>query len=58
MWCAKSFGENLDTLAIYAKQLGNISNTVKGARDLYVETVTGMPQMVINIIALPLRNMV
>jgi cobalt-zinc-cadmium resistance protein CzcA len=43
----KIFGENLDTLAVYAKQLGSIVNTVKGARDLYVETVTGMPQIVI-----------
>jgi heavy metal efflux system protein len=43
----KIFGENLDTLAGYAKQLGNIVNTVDGARDLYVETVTGMPQIVI-----------
>lgn len=43
----KIFGENLDTLALYAKKLGNISNTVKGARDMYVEAVTGMPQIVI-----------
>lgn len=43
----KIFGENLDTLAAYARQLGNIATTVKGARDLYVETVTGMPQVVI-----------
>ncbi len=43
----KIFGENLDTLAQYAKKLGNISNTVEGARDMYVEAVTGMPQIVI-----------
>jgi len=43
----KIFGENLDTLANYAKQLGNIVNTVQGARDLYVETVSGMPQIII-----------
>jgi heavy metal efflux system protein len=43
----KIFGENLDTLASYAKQLGNIVNTVHGAKDLYVETVTGMPQIII-----------
>src|SRR5215203_4381703 len=43
----KIFGENLDTLAAYAKQLGNVVNTVEGARDLYVETVTGMPQVII-----------
>ncbi len=44
----KIFGENLDTLALYADKLGNIVNTVKGTSDLYVETVTGMPQVVIN----------
>lgn len=43
----KLFGENLDTLANYAKLLGNIVNTVNGARDLYVETVTGMPQVIV-----------
>jgi cobalt-zinc-cadmium resistance protein CzcA len=43
----KIFGENLDTLALYARKLGDISNTVEGAKDLYVESVTGMPQIVI-----------
>ena len=43
----KIFGENLDTLAAYAKQLGVIANTVEGARDLYVESVVGMPQIVV-----------
>ncbi|WP_347158677.1 CusA/CzcA family heavy metal efflux RND transporter [Pontibacter chitinilyticus] len=44
----KIFGEDLDTLAHYAQQLGGIVNTVDGAKDLYVETITGMPQVVIN----------
>ncbi|MBA4167026.1 MAG: CusA/CzcA family heavy metal efflux RND transporter, partial [Chitinophagaceae bacterium] len=43
----KIFGDNLDTLAILAKKLGDVATTVQGARDLYVETVTGMPQIVI-----------
>ncbi|WP_439883462.1 CusA/CzcA family heavy metal efflux RND transporter [Pontibacter sp. MBLB2868] len=43
----KIFGEDLDTLAHYATLLGNIVNTVEGATALYVETVTGMPQIVI-----------
>ena len=43
----KIFGEDLDTLAIYAEKLGNIAKTVEGAKDLYVETVTGLPQIVI-----------
>ncbi len=41
----KIFGEDLDTLAYYAKMLGNISNTVKGSSGLYIETVSGLPQI-------------
>jgi cobalt-zinc-cadmium resistance protein CzcA len=44
----KIFGEDLDSLTLYADRLGNIVNKVKGASDLYVETVTGMPQIVVN----------
>ena len=44
----KIFGENLDTLALYANKLGKIVSTVKGTSDLYLETVTGMPQIVID----------
>ncbi len=44
----KIFGENLDTLALYADKFGKIASTVKGTSDLYVETVTGMPQIVID----------
>jgi cobalt-zinc-cadmium resistance protein CzcA len=43
----KIFGENLDTLAAYAAQLGELSKTVEGAKDLYVEVVSGMPQIVV-----------
>ncbi len=44
----KIFGENLDTLATYAQKLGDIATKVEGAKNLYVEPVTGMPQIVIN----------
>ncbi len=44
----KIFGENLDTLADYSKHLADIIATVKGAKDIYTETVTGLPQIVIN----------
>jgi heavy metal efflux system protein len=44
----KIFGENLDTLAAYADKLGSIVNTVDGAKNLYVEAVSGMPQIIIN----------
>ncbi|MFL9481976.1 CusA/CzcA family heavy metal efflux RND transporter [Chitinophagaceae bacterium LWZ2-11] len=44
----KIFGDNLDTLAYYANRLTNIIQSVKGAKDLYTETVTGIPQLIIN----------
>ena len=44
----KIFGENLDTLAAYAKKLGNIIKQVEGAKDLYIEAVTGMPEVLID----------
>ena len=44
----KIFGEDLDTLAQYAGRLGTLIQQVQGARDLYVETVTGMPQIVVS----------
>jgi len=43
----KIFGEDLDTLAAYAHKLGTIVNTVNGARNLYVEPIGGIPQIVI-----------
>lgn len=44
----KIFGENLDTLKVYAEKLGNISKTIEGAQNIYVEPVSGMPQIVVN----------
>lgn len=43
----KIFGEDLDTLAEYAHQLGKLIPKIEGAKDLYIETVTGLPQVVI-----------
>lgn len=43
----KIFGENLDTLAFFANKLGGIAGTVRGSSGLYIEAVTGMPQIVI-----------
>ncbi|WP_295235175.1 CusA/CzcA family heavy metal efflux RND transporter [Sediminibacterium sp.] len=43
----KIFGENLDTLAAYASSIGKIAGTVEGAKSIYVEAVTGMPQILI-----------
>jgi heavy metal efflux system protein len=43
----KIFGENLDTLAKYAEKLGELVNHVEGAKNLYLEPVTGMPEIII-----------
>ncbi len=43
----KIYGEDLDTLAYYAIKLGQLSSGIKGTEALYVEAVTGMPQIVI-----------
>jgi len=44
----KIFGEDLDTLAHYAKHIGELVSTVEGSQNLYVEAVTGVPQVIIN----------
>jgi cobalt-zinc-cadmium resistance protein CzcA len=43
----KIYGENLDTLAHYADQLGHLANKVEGAEDVFVEPIEGLPQLVI-----------
>lgn len=48
LFALKIFGENLDTLANYAAKLGAIVNSVEGAADLYIEPVTGLPQIIID----------
>ena len=44
----KIYGEDLEQLSKYATQIGKIAGTVDGAVDVYVEEVTGVPQIVIN----------
>lgn len=43
----KLFGEDLGVLADYATRIGRIAATVPGAADLYVEQVSGLPQIVV-----------
>lgn len=43
----KVFGENLDMLSSYAGQIAQIIRKIDGAKDLYVEQVTGLPQIVV-----------
>lgn len=44
----KIFGEDLSLLSDYANKVGRIAGTVQGAADIYVEQVTGLPQIVVN----------
>lgn len=43
----KLFGENLDTLAFYAAQLGTIAGSIQGTKNIFVEPVVGMPEIII-----------
>jgi cobalt-zinc-cadmium resistance protein CzcA len=43
----KIFGENLDTLAQYGRDIGNIIGKIEGATDLFIEPINGMPQIII-----------
>lgn len=43
----KIFGEDLDELARQAARIGKLAGTVRGAEDVYVESVTGLPQIVV-----------
>ena len=43
----KIFGEDFDTLALYSKKLGNLVKKVQGATEIYVEQISGTPQIVI-----------
>ena len=45
----KIFGEDLDVLAGLAEKVGNIVQLVDGAEDLYVEEVSGLPQIVVRV---------
>ncbi|GAB3990767.1 CusA/CzcA family heavy metal efflux RND transporter [Spirosoma daeguense] len=43
----KLYGEDLNVLATYAPRIGKVVSSVKGAQDLYVEKVKGLPQIVV-----------
>lgn len=45
----KIYGEDLEKLSEYAKKIGKISATIDGAQDIYVEQVSGLPQIVIKL---------
>jgi heavy metal efflux system protein len=41
----KLFGEDLDSLSLYAGRLAAMVQGIEGVNDLYLETVTGLPQI-------------
>ena len=43
----KIYGEDLDILTEQANKLGKIISPIEGAKDLYIEKVTGLPQIVV-----------
>ncbi len=43
----KIYGEDLDELSAVANKLGKIIQPINGAKDLYIEEVTGLPQIVV-----------
>ncbi len=43
----KIFGENMDTLARYAGLIGQLTSGIEGTKDVYIEKVSGLPQIVV-----------
>ncbi len=43
----KIFGDNMDTLAMLAGKIGKVADHIAGAADVYVEPVSGLPQVTI-----------
>ncbi|NJN41482.1 MAG: efflux RND transporter permease subunit [Flammeovirgaceae bacterium] len=43
----KVYGEDLDLLVRYANEIGSIAQTVEGSTDVYVEPISGLPQIVV-----------
>ncbi len=43
----KIYGEDLEKLGIYAQQIGKLATGINGVQDVYVEQMTGLPQMIV-----------
>jgi len=43
----KVYGEDLDMLKDYSEKIGKLLPSIEGAKDIYIEKVTGLPQIVI-----------
>lgn len=44
----KIYGEDLEKLSKYAAQIGALSENIDGVQDVYVEEMTGLPQMIVS----------
>ena len=45
----KVYGENLDELTQYAAGIGKIVATIEGTESLFIENITGLPQIIIRV---------
>lgn len=45
----KIFGGNIDTLSYYAHKVGKIVEQIQGTNSLYIESVSGQPQIIVQI---------
>ncbi|MBB4107428.1 CusA/CzcA family heavy metal efflux RND transporter [Pedobacter zeae] len=43
----KIYGEDFSKLSAYASRIGNIARKIEGAKDIYVEQASGLPQVII-----------
>jgi cobalt-zinc-cadmium resistance protein CzcA len=43
----KIYGEDFEKLATYSKQIGSIASKIQGVQDIYVEEMSGLPQMIV-----------
>lgn len=43
----KVYGEDFDKLSRYAKQIGGLSAQIEGVQDVYVEELSGLPQLIV-----------
>ncbi|MFB9863351.1 CusA/CzcA family heavy metal efflux RND transporter [Rufibacter immobilis] len=43
----KIYGEDVDQLALYAQKIGKLVQPIEGAQDLYIEEMSGLPQVVV-----------
>jgi cobalt-zinc-cadmium resistance protein CzcA len=44
----KIYGEDLKKLETYAKKIGKLSKQIEGVQDVYIEEMTGSPQMIVS----------